>query len=1092
MKNKAFSLLLSISVLLIFCTVANAQKPAKKTVSLPVAALEYDRDIRPILSENCFKCHGYDPAQRQAGLRLDEQEGAYAKQASGKFAINPGKPEQSEALNRIYETGALHMPPAGTGKKITPAQAALLKKWISQGGKYQKHWAFVTPLRPKLPTVKDSAWGKNSVDKFILAKLEASGLKPSPEADRATLLRRATFDLTGLPATPQELQAFLADKSPNAYEKQIDRLLASPHYGERMANSWLDLARYADTHGFHIDSQREMWKWREWVIDAFNSNMGYDQFTIEQLAGDLLPNPTLSQKIATGFNRNHPINFEGGAIPEEYQTAYIVDRIDTTATTWMGLTMRCAQCHTHKYDPISNRDYYRFYAFFNNVPEQGLDGQTGNAVPYMKAPTFEQQAKLDSLTLRVADAEKLQKARRLEAAPAYASWEKGIVADPKKIGVSDDNAVARFMLDESAGKTALDSLGKLPPGQLKGGASWAPGKIGGALKLDGTGFVDLGDSLKLDRDKKFSYGAWVYLPEGGVMTVLSKMDDAHGNRGWDLYLQNGTVFVHLIHDWDKNVIRVNSKQIVELKKWTHVFVTYDGSSKAKGVKIYLDGKPADLEITHDTLTDTIQTPVSAKIGARTPAAPFKGMIDDLRIYERELAPKEVEILAGFEVLRPILALAPDKRTEEQKKSLETYFLEKVDAPYQKISADLAAIRKSQADADAEIPTTMVMQEMPKTRDTFMLLRGAYDKKGEKVTPGLPEFLVQAPAKPEAPKAGVKLTSNYQPPAPAPEVQPTTLTRLDLAKWLVSGTHPLTGRVAVNRYWQMIFGTGLLKSAEDFGTQGGKPSHPELLDWLATEFVRTKWDIKGMMKLLVTTAAYRQTSRTTKLLQEKDPENLLLARGPRFRLPAEAIRDQALAIGGLLVPTIGGQSVHTYQPVGLWEDISFKSSQFSAQIYVQDHGDSLYRRSMYTFWKRTVPPPSLQTFDAPEREFCIVRRSTTNTPLQALVLMNDPTYTEAARKWAERLMLEGGATPEAKIDSAFRTALLRNPMEAERKIVSNFYKRQLALYQKDNLSALKLLGVGEAKRNETLDPGELAAWTAVCGLIFNMDETITKN
>ena len=1094
MNQRVLSLLFPFLVLLAFGAPATGQIQKKNPVTVKAVSVEYDRDIRPILSENCFKCHGFDPAQRQAGLRLDEQEGAYAKQASGKLAIDPGKPELSEALNRINASGPLHMPPSGTGKKVTPAQAALLKKWIAQGAKYQKHWAFVTPVRPKLPVVKDSAWQKNEIDRFILARLETSNLKPSPQADRATLLRRVTLDLTGLPATPQELQAFLADKSLNAYEKQVVRLLASPHYGERMANTWLDLARYADTHGFHIDSQRDMWKWREWVIDAYNNNMPYDQFTIEQLAGDLLPNPTISQKIATGFNRNHPINFEGGAIPEEYQTAYIVDRIDTTATTWMGLTMRCAQCHTHKYDPISNRDYYRFYAFFNNVPEQGLDGQTGNAVPYLKVPTFEQQAKLDSLKAKVVSIEGQLKTRVAEVSPAYALWRKDLSANPEKFNVSEEGTLARFPFDETSGTTVSEIKGRIPSGQLKGGATWVSGKTAGALKLDGTGHVDLGDSLKLERDQKFSYGAWVYPTSDGGVAVISKMDDAHGIRGWDLYLYDRTPYVHLINDWDKNCIRVNSETKLEMNKWTHLFMTYNGSSKGEGVKIYLDGKAVETSVTKDSLTGTIQNSVSAKIGSRTPSASFNGMIDDLRVYDRELSASEVKNLAGFEALRSILAVSEDKRTEEQKKTLETYYLENVDTTYPKIASDLTAARKEESEFDAAIPTTMVMQEMPKTRDTFMLLRGAYDKKGEKVVPGLPEFLIQKDAKKdlkvETAKQTVKLTSNEPPSAPPSEQPP--LTRLDLAKWLVSGTHPLTGRVAVNRFWQMVFGTGLMKTVEDFGTQGEKPSHPELLDWLATEFVRTKWDVRAMMRMIVTSATYRQTSRTTKELQERDPENKLLARGPRFRLPAEAIRDQALALGGLLVPTIGGQSVHTYQPAGLWEEISFKASNFSAQTYVQDHGDSLYRRSMYTFWKRTVPPPSLQAFDAPEREYCIVRRSTTNTPLQALVLMNDPTYTEAARKWAEHLMLEGGTTPEQRIETAFRKALLRSPKELERKIVLSFFKRQLALYQKDNASALKLLSVGEAKRNEAIEPAELAAWTAVAGLIFNMDELMTKN
>jgi hypothetical protein len=1086
---------------------APPRRPApapEKTAS--AGTIDYDRDIRPVISDTCFKCHGFDDHQRQAGLRLDTRAGAYGKLASGRVAIVPGKPDASEAIQRMEDAGPLHMPPVGSGKKVTPAQIALFKRWIAQGAQYKEHWAFLPPKRPALPVVKNTAWVRNPIDRFILARLEKEGLKPSPEADRATLLRRVSFDLTGLPPTPKDLDAFLADKSPDAYEKQVDRLLASVHYGERMAVAWLDLARYADTHGYHIDSQRDMWRWREWVINAYNQNKPYDQFTIEQLAGDLLPNATMDQRLATGFNRNHPIDFEGGAIPEEYQAAYIFDRIDTTATTFMGLTMRCAQCHTHKYDPITQKDYYRFYALFNNIAENGLDGQKGNAVPFLKVPTADQQAKLDEAGKRVASVEQAVKARAAEAAPALAAWEtrmraKGAAEAPVSAGL-----LANYALDETAGAELREAQARQPAAAIKGKAEFAPGKFGNALKLDGATYAEIGQGVAFERTDKFSYGAWINPSDNGAMTVVSRMDDGNKFRGWDLYLGDRKAFVHMIHEWEGNAIRVNTKAQLDLNKWTHLFVTYDGSGKAKGVKIYINGKPAELEITHDSLTDSIKTPVAARIGSRNGNAFFRGSIDDVRIYNRELSPAEVEQLAGYDAVRELLAIAPEKLTAGQKQTLLTTYLATEDPAYQKLSADLADARKKYADLDAAIPTSMVMQEMAKPRDTFMLVRGQYDKKGEKVEPGLPEFLTQnmdpaetdrvraAAAESDAPPAaaarkpsGVRTASQID--SVKPPVQPR-LTRLDLAKWLVRPDHPLTARVAVNRYWQTVFGIGLVKTAEDFGTQGERPSHPELLDWLATEFVRTGWNTKAMMRLLVTSATYRQSSRITPAMAERDPENRLLERGPRSRLQAEFVRDQALAISGLLVDKVGGPSVKPYQPAGLWEEIAFGGG-FSAQTYVQDHGEDLYRRSMYTFWKRTVPPPSLQVFDAPEREFCVVRRSVTNTPLQALVLMNDPCYVEAARKLAERLMTEGGATPEQHIAYAYGLALLRQPKPKESKVLLGYYQQELAVYQKDNAAALKLLSVGESKRNAALPVPELAAWTSVANLVLNMDEVITK-
>jgi len=1045
-----------------------------------IGTVDFDRDVRPILADNCFACHGPDEKARQANLRLDVREGALGKALSGRPAIVPGKPAASGLIERITtKVAPLRMPPASTGKRLTPAQIQILQQWIRQGAQYAPHWAFVPPRRPPLPALKiqnPKSKIQNPIDVFILARLQKAGLTLSPPADRYTLIRRLSFDLIGLPPTPQEVEAFVKDRSPDAYEKVVDRLLASPHFGERMALKWLDLARYADTHGYHIDSHRDMWPWRDWVINAFNRNMPFDQFVVEQLAGDLLPNATREQKIATGFNRNHPINFEGGAIPEEYHAAYIFDRIDTTATVFMALTMRCGQCHDHKYDPLTQKEYYRLYAFFHNVPEQGLDGQRGNAAPFIKVPTPEQEQKLAEYDRKIAGLESALKTRAAEAAPAQAEWEKTALAALEKLSVSV-GLLAHYGLDEMSGEQARDALGQQPVGAIRGKPDWTQGRVGGALRFNGETHVEIDGAAGFERTDSFSYGAWIHPTSGEALTVLSRMDDANGVRGWDLFLVDGRVYVHLIHNWEQNALRVNTKSPVPQNQWTHVFVTYDGSSKAKGVKVYLNGKPAELDVTHDTLTDTIRTEKPLVIGRRNPGAPFKGLIDEVRIYNRKLTATEVAQLAGHESIRSLLTLAADQRTKEQQEMLAQFYLENHDEPYRRLSAELADWRKKRADLDKAIPTTMVMEEMEKPRDTFILIRGEYDKKGEKVAPGVPAVL-----------------------PPLPKGMPAN--RLALAKWLVDPSHPLTARVAVNRFWQMLFGTGIVKTAEDFGTQGERPSHPELLDWLAVAFMTGEygskeyptpsrpWDVKALLKMIVMSATYRQSSRVTPELLQKDPENRLLARGPRFRLPAEFVRDQALAASGLLVPRIGGPSVRPYQPPGLWEEISFKG-EFTAQVYEQDHGEALYRRSMYTFWKRTCPPPSLQTFDAPEREFCLVRRPVTNTPLQALVLMNDPTFVEASRKFAERILTEAPVSPHARLKFAFRTLLARPPTEKELRVLMGVYNTQIVRFRKDGDAALKLLSVGESLRNENLDVAELAAWTAVANVLFNLDEAITK-
>jgi hypothetical protein len=1030
--------------------------------------VDFDRDVRPILAENCYKCHGFDAKTRQADLRLDVREEATRTRPSRRRAVAPRSAAASELLRRVALTGHGRMPPESAGKALSAAQIATLRRWIEAGAGYAQHWSFVPPRRLDPPSPRSTGWVRNPIDRFILARLEAEKLSPSPEADRTTLCRRVSLDLTGLPPTPREIATFLGDTRPGAYERMVDRYLASPHYGERMAVKWLDLARYADTHGYHIDSHRDMWLWRDWVIRAFNENKPFDQFTIEQLAGDLLPNPTRDQRIATGFNRNHPINFEGGAIPEEYQAAYIFDRIDTTATTWMALTMRCGQCHDHKYDPLTQKDFYRFYAFFNNVPEKGLDGTKGNAVPFLKVASTEQEAGLAEADRKIAEMDGAVKARAAAAAPARAAWEIAALSTAANSPEISSGLLARYALDESEGSQIGDSAGGATNGRVRGTVNRAPGKFGNALWLDGSSYAELGGALGFERTDAASYGAWVNPRGSEAMTMLSRMDDADNHRGWDLYLQDGKVYVHLIHRWEQDAIRVNTRQRIEVNKWSHVFATYDGGSKASGIRIYIDGKAADLEVTHDRLTGTIRTEKPAVIGRRTPGAPFRGGIDDVRIYGRALAAHEVAQIAGFDAILHVLRIARERRSADQQATVEKYYLETFDPEYQRAAAELASWRQKRTEIEAAIPNTMVMEELPQPRPTHILVRGQYNRPGEAVTAGLPAVLATAGTGP-----GQRLN------------------RLDLARWLVGPNHPLTARVAVNRYWEMYFGAGLVRTAENFGIQGERPSHPELLDWLATEFIRTGWDVKAMQKLILTSSSYRQSARVTPELKRRDPENRLVARGPRQRLSAEFIRDQALAVSGLLVPAIGGPSVKPYHPAGLWEEMAFGGG-FTAQKYEQDHGDKLYRRSMYTFWKRTVPPPTMQTFDAPDREVCIVRRSVTNTPLQALVLLNDPTYIEASRKLAERVLTEVAASPADRIRYAYRLLMCRQPAGHELRVLLGLYETQLAAYRKDPEAAKKLLAVGEAKRDERLQPAEAAAWTSVMSVMLNLDEAISKN
>jgi hypothetical protein len=1041
--------------------------------------VEFNRDIRPILSDVCYKCHGPDKARRKADLRFDLEASAKAK-LDDHFAIVPGDPDGSELIRRITtDDREDRMPPEKEGRQLTPGQVELLRRWIEQGAKWEAHWSFIAPKRPAVPTIADCGlrfadfpagvrpedWSANPIDGFILKKMTASGLKPSPEATPEQLVRRMTLDLTGLPPTPAETDAFVAESLRNpqsAIRNLADRLLASPAYGERMAVRWLDAARYADTSGYQSDGERSMWRWRDWVIGAFNRNLPFDRFTIEQLAGDLLPGATRDQRIATAFNRNHRGNAEGGIIPEEYAAEYVVDRVDTTATVWLGLTMGCARCHDHKYDPLTQREFYQMFAFFNNVPEKGRAVKIGNSPPVLVAPTKAQEKELAECEKQLAAAEAHLRELAPRIAAGQAAWEKSLAGGPVTQWTVTEGLQARYELD-----------GRLPgmrgTTKFEGGeAFFAPMHRTLAAAFDGKRFINCGDVGNFGFFDKFTLTAWVNPtgPAGGA--ILSRMVEqaedsafASDSEGYRVHLKDGHVQVHLTKRWLDDALRVETEAVLAPDRWQHVAVVYDGSRVASGVQIYVDGEPQKLRVLLDQLNQTFQTKQPLRIGAGGgPANRFHGMVSDARVYERALSAEEIGMVATAQSVTDLAAIPAAERTSMQAAKLRTCFLAEY-APAEQRTAQTSAaeLRARRAKLVESLPTVMVMEEMATPRDTFILKRGEYDKRGDQVSPGVPASL---------------------PPLPADAAR----NRLGFAQWLVSPGHPLTARVAVNQQWQMLFGTGLVKTTEDFGSQGELPSHPELLDWLATEFVRTGWDLKQLLKTMVISATYRQASRVTPELLARDPENRLLARGPRVRLPAETIRDQALAVSGLLVPELGGPSVKPYQPKGLWKELS-------GTDYEPDHGEKLWRRSLYTFWKRTSPPPTMTTFDAAGREMCSVRPSRTDTPLQALALMNDVTFVEAARCLAQRALREGGATPEERVRLAFRLVLARAPKPPELRVLLDDLNDHLARFRADAKAAQELIGAGEAPRDAQCDPAELAAYTAVTGLILNLDEAITK-
>ncbi len=1053
------------------CFTAGGLLAAALSVGAAAPVPQFNRDVRPVLADNCFACHGPDSNKRKAGLRLDTKEGIFEKTAKREPAVVPGKLKQSELWSRITTTNLDdRMPPEDSHKELKPEQIAKLKEWILAGAPWQGHWAFIKPERPKVPEVRgQKSEVRNQIDAFVLAKLSEKGLKPNMEADRRALARRVSLDLTGLPPKPEELAAFLNDKSPDAYGKLVKRLIASPRYGEHRGRYWLDAARYADTHGLHFDNYREMWPYRDWVIKAFNRNMPFDRFTLVQLAGDLIDNPDRDDLVATGFERCNMTTNEGGTIDDENLANYANDRVTTLSWVYLGLTMNCAACHDHKFDPILQKDFYSMAAFFRNTTQPPKDGNSKDSTPSVLVPqTTEDAQRWDALPKEIASAKSAIEERRKEAKPEFTAWAKTAKSDEFAKDIPSAKLLVHLPLNEGKSNEVAGIVKGPTNLTATGNLKWkAGGRFGSAPTLaPGTNF-NLGDVADFERTNGFSYGCWVNIPKPKEFgTLIARMDQTNDYRGWDLAQTGKKIAVHIVSKWPGDALKVSTKEeVLKPGTWQHVFVTYDGSSKAKGVKLFIDGVAAATTADNDSLTNTIRTPKPLRVGQRSQNQFLdNGLVQDVRIYERRLSSVEVGALAKLAPLQHVLTLPEAKRSKEQTTALLDHWLETRDEPFAARTKKLTGLTAEQNTIKARNPVTHIQQEKTNAMPmAYVLFRGEYDKQKDKVTAETPGVLHRLPAG-----------------------APTN--RLGLAQWINAPENPLTARVTVNRFWQEIFGVGLVKSAEDFGITGESPSHPELLDWLAVEFQKSGWDVKHLIELIVTSSTYRQDAEVTKEKLEKDPANRLLSRGPRFRMDAEMVRDYALATSGLLVEKIGGAPVKPYQPDGIWEAVAMPES--NTKKYKRDTGEALYRRSLYTFWKRAAPPATMDIFNAPSRETCAVRRERTNTPLQALATLNDPQFVEAARHLAQEALVNARKDEEALQWMAER--VLSRPLNSkELNIVNGTLKDASSYFASDPEAAKQFLTVGESKPPEKLSPTQLAAMTMVANQLMNLDEVLNK-
>jgi len=1076
-----------LALLLNACGPSISQEVATSYQNLP-EKIDFNFHIKPILSDRCYKCHGPDEKARKADLRLDIEERAFAKlKESGGHAFVKGDLSRSNAWKRITSDDPdYQMPPPESNLKLSAKEKALITKWIEQGVEWKNHWAFIPPEKPPVPIMEAGEFSKkegqlthNPIDNFVLEKLKEQGLSQSPEADKERLIRRATFDLTGLPPTLMEIEAFISDDSDHAYENLVDRLLDTYAHAERMAMEWMDVARYADSHGWHADGLREMWPWRDWVIQAFKRNFPYDDFVSWQIAGDLLPQASREQKLATGFQRNHSMNGELGIVSEEYRLKYVADRTNTTATAFMGLTMECASCHDHKFDPISQKEYYQMTSFFNNVHELGMIGNDKNFGPTVLLPKSDTETKLSKLSDEI-DRMKSQIQMRKSEVSAIKQFVDVVnsqsIKPPKPDGFYPLESINNRQTKDGKTDRILDHNSSAI---VNGTPEIIKGKKGNGVRLDswfdGIFFKGVGE---INLDEPLSAGVWIKVDDiRKFQTIMGNIGDKNsGWRGWVFFLdpQNRPI-VKLIHSRAHNYLHITADEPIIPEQWTHVFFTYDGSAKADGLHIYIDGSQVEHTVEFDQLYKSIIPVVTRSYepnnnpGVRMGKGPqylysdtddgvISGDLDEVRIYHRYLTALEVAEIYRGEDNNITHDLVPDNE------DYLDHYLHRVDETFQKLDNKLAKLRKEKFGLLEPVNEVMVMEEMLVPRRTHILDRGQYDAPGQEVFPSTPEAILAFPD---------NLPKN----------------RLGLAQWLFDDKHPLTARVAVNRYWQMIFGRGIVETAHDFGSQGALPTHPELLDWLAVEFRESDWDLRALLKTMVTSATYRQTSIASVDKLQEDVKNIYLSRAPSYRLQAEMIRDNALATSGLLNKKIGGESVKPYQPAGLW----IEKNEFSGflKVFKQDSGESLYRRSLYTFIRRTSPPPMMSTFDAPDREICVMKRENTNTPLQALVLLNDPQFVEAARVLAERMQKEGGQKPIDQTTYAFRLVTGRLPTPTEQALLMDQYKTEIERFEKDPKSVMELLQVGDSPFDANLDKASTAALAMVASTLINLDEAYMK-
>jgi Protein of unknown function (DUF1553)/Protein of unknown function (DUF1549)/Concanavalin A-like lectin/glucanases superfamily/Planctomycete cytochrome C len=1074
---------LGIAVLLgVWCVAfpVAVRSQTKPPVASPVSAekLTFNQTIQPILSENCYPCHGPDPGARKAKMRLDRAEFAYAPHDKSGPAIIPGRADKSPLVRKIEAKNPKdRMPPPEAHKTLKPEQIALLREWVKQGAVYEEHWSFLAPKPQAVPDVKQKEWVRNAVDNFILARLEQEGLRPSPEADRRSLIRRVTYDLTGLPPSPQEVEAFAADGSADAYEKVVDRLLESPRYGEHRAHYWLDVARYGDTHGLHTDHYRSIWPYRDYVIKAYNENKHFDQFVREQLAGDMLPNKTLDTIVASAYVRAGISTAEGGTLSEELRVNLKRERTEAYSAAFLGLTAGCANCHDHKFDPITQKDFYQLTAFFNNLTEYPSNDERKEWPPFILVPKAENRAAYEQTLAKRTMLERKIRERRGQTRQLISAW----LAQPERAphAVSTDDLVVRLRFDEGQGDEFADSATgvrrkfakatEVPVVWGEGTWFWPYMRMDISTKLE---LADVGDE---DGSKAFSVASWVQphlrplepkdenKPDG---VILSRGEATQDGRGWQLLTSKGKLAFILAHKQPDEAIQVETtEKVLAVGRWNHVAAAYDGSGKANGVKLYVDGKLQEVRVTKDQLKDSASSRAPLEFGRLHPDAnPLRQTgFQDFRFYQRAISLDEAARLPYEDYVTEVLRKPISEWSEDELHTVSEYYFDRLDEPTRTLKAQIPALNQDLARLSEDGDIVIVSEEAPTLAYADVLTRGAFGARKERVRPGVPHFLPGLPT-------GVALD------------------RLTLAEWTVSPANPLTARVTVNRMWSELFGTGLVETTEDFGIMGARPSHPELLDWLASDFRDHDWDVKRFYKQLVMSATYRQSARATPEQIEKDPKNRFLAHGPRFRMDGEMLRDTALATSGLLVEKIGGPSVKPYQPAGVWEAGSHQNSD--TKSYVQDHGDALYRRSLYTIWKRMATMPNMDALDEPVRDASCTRRQRTDTPLQALVLMNDPQWLEASRKLAERVIHESPNT-DTRLDALGVILLARRWEPKERAALEKALAKFESVYAQNQNSAETLISVGESRRDLDLPDDELASWMMVASAAMNLDAVLNK-